>query len=155
MESQVGYEKNAPNTACSRPAQLPKLGISFDGWRSGRWRAADAQPLGRLSRSQTSDIAKPVAVAIVDKNEALDQLGNEVSGYFCDDFAVELMRTDYLASQSHSKWIAIRLALATAMKQCTDTELNEFVAREFNLSCTSPQEGRETLSYIYDWVFKE
>ena len=33
---------------CSRPAQLPKLGISFDGWRSGRWRAADARPLGRL-----------------------------------------------------------------------------------------------------------
>jgi hypothetical protein len=28
-------------------AQLPKLGIIFDHWRSGRWRAADAQPLGR------------------------------------------------------------------------------------------------------------
>jgi hypothetical protein len=24
---------------CSRPAQLPKLSIIFDGWRSGRWRA--------------------------------------------------------------------------------------------------------------------
>jgi hypothetical protein len=32
--------------ACSRPAQLRKLGVSFDGCRSGRWRAADAQPLG-------------------------------------------------------------------------------------------------------------
>ena len=31
---------------CSRPAKLPKLGIIFDGWRSG-WRlAADARPLG-------------------------------------------------------------------------------------------------------------
>ena len=38
----------APNTACSRPAQLPKLSIRFDGWRSGRWRAADARPLGAL-----------------------------------------------------------------------------------------------------------
>ena len=32
---------------CSRPAQLPKLSISFDHRRSGRWRAADAWPLGR------------------------------------------------------------------------------------------------------------
>jgi len=31
---------------CSRPAQLPKLGVRFDGWRSGWWRAADARPLG-------------------------------------------------------------------------------------------------------------
>jgi len=37
-----------PNTACSRPAQLPKLCIRFDGWRSGRWRAADAEGVGRL-----------------------------------------------------------------------------------------------------------
>ena len=27
------------------PPSLPKLGINFDGWRSGWWRAADAQPL--------------------------------------------------------------------------------------------------------------
>jgi hypothetical protein len=36
-----------------RPAQLPKLSIRFDGWRSGRWRAADARPsLGGSSSSQ-------------------------------------------------------------------------------------------------------
>jgi GNAT superfamily N-acetyltransferase len=31
------------NTACSRPAQLRKLSISFDGCRSRWWRAADAE----------------------------------------------------------------------------------------------------------------
>ena len=36
----IAFQNPCPsNTACSRPAQLPKLGISFDGWRSGRWRA--------------------------------------------------------------------------------------------------------------------
>ena len=42
--------ETAPNPVSSRPAQLPKLGISFDRWRSGRWRAADARPLGRTTR---------------------------------------------------------------------------------------------------------
>ncbi len=37
-----------PNTACSRRAQLRQLSVSFDGWRSGGWHAADARPLGRL-----------------------------------------------------------------------------------------------------------
>ena len=32
--------------------QLPKLGIRFDGWRSGRWRAADAHPLGDVRRAE-------------------------------------------------------------------------------------------------------
>ena len=28
-----------------QPAQLRKLGVNFNGWRLGGWRAADAQPL--------------------------------------------------------------------------------------------------------------
>jgi len=39
-------QRTPPNTACSRPAQLPKLSIRCDGWRSCWWRAADAWPLG-------------------------------------------------------------------------------------------------------------
>ena len=34
--------------------QLPKLGIRFDGWRSGRWRAADAQPLDGTEEAMLS-----------------------------------------------------------------------------------------------------
>jgi ribosomal protein S27AE len=48
-QSSIFSAEKPPNTACSRPAQLPKLGVSFDGWRSGRWRAADAEAVGATS----------------------------------------------------------------------------------------------------------
>lgn len=35
-----------PNTACSRPAKLRQLSISFDGGHSGRWHAGDTGALG-------------------------------------------------------------------------------------------------------------
>ena len=48
-----GRARRKTGILCSRPlsamlrghaGQLPKLGVSFDGWRSDRWRAADNIP---------------------------------------------------------------------------------------------------------------
>lgn len=39
--------KRRPTRRAAGPAQLPKLGVIFDGWRSGGWRAADAEIVGR------------------------------------------------------------------------------------------------------------
>ncbi|CAG0963511.1 hypothetical protein GPROT1_00995 [Gammaproteobacteria bacterium] len=36
--SNVPTQTMPPNTPCSRPAQLPKLGVSFDGCRLCWWR---------------------------------------------------------------------------------------------------------------------
>ncbi len=94
----------------------------------------------------------------MDLDEALEILKANVSGYFVDDFAVELMREHYLASKSHPfhpTWSAIQSAFVIAMERCSDAELNQFIEREFGIACTLPQDGRELLSYIYGCVFEE
>jgi hypothetical protein len=37
------YIRQLANTACNRPAQLRELDVIFNGWRSGAWRAVDAE----------------------------------------------------------------------------------------------------------------
>ncbi len=91
----------------------------------------------------------------MDLDEALEILKENVSGYFGDDFAVELMREHYLADKSHPTWATIQSAFAVVIERCSDAELNQFMEREFNIACTLPRDGREMLSYIYGWVFEE